>query len=212
MLAVGCRAENNRYYLNRGVELRPGYLAKWVEFTQIDSMTAVEQIQARHRVNTKNSKALAEADHMSKLDGINRDFNVQTILLRIKIEKATKNKKDLSDVEVQQIVNCQLKTKYDRLAAEARREGRSAARAANPNQDDDEDSEETDEEGWNDPNYVEEQRKALQEFSKLKKEAKKDLGKSKKKKKKKNKGGQALNNDDASDFGDGASYYSKNEE
>jgi len=28
-----CRAENNRYYLKRGVEVRPGYLAKWVLFS-----------------------------------------------------------------------------------------------------------------------------------------------------------------------------------
>ena len=33
VLAVACRAENNRYYLRRGVEVRPGYLAKWVEFS-----------------------------------------------------------------------------------------------------------------------------------------------------------------------------------
>lgn len=32
VLSVVCRAENNRYYLKRGVEVRPGYLARWVEF------------------------------------------------------------------------------------------------------------------------------------------------------------------------------------
>ena len=35
LLAVVCRAENNRYYLRRGIELRPGYLARWVEFNVI---------------------------------------------------------------------------------------------------------------------------------------------------------------------------------
>lgn len=30
-LAVVLRAENNRIYLRRGVELRPGYLGKWIE-------------------------------------------------------------------------------------------------------------------------------------------------------------------------------------
>jgi hypothetical protein len=35
VLSVVCRAENNRYYLERGVEVRPGYLARWVEFTVI---------------------------------------------------------------------------------------------------------------------------------------------------------------------------------
>lgn len=36
LLAVVCRAENNRFYLKRGVELRPGYLARWVEFRVLD--------------------------------------------------------------------------------------------------------------------------------------------------------------------------------
>jgi hypothetical protein len=36
VLAVVCRAENNRYYLRRGVEVRPGYLARWIEFAVLD--------------------------------------------------------------------------------------------------------------------------------------------------------------------------------
>ena len=40
VLAVVCRAENNRYYLKRGVEVRPGYLARWVEFSVIDTSRA----------------------------------------------------------------------------------------------------------------------------------------------------------------------------
>ena len=34
-LAVVCRAENNRYYLKHGVEIRPGYLASWLEFSVV---------------------------------------------------------------------------------------------------------------------------------------------------------------------------------
>ena len=34
MLAVFCRAENNRFYLRHGFELRPGYNGMWVEFCQ----------------------------------------------------------------------------------------------------------------------------------------------------------------------------------
>lgn len=30
LLSVFCRAENNRHYLNLGLELRPGYLGKWI--------------------------------------------------------------------------------------------------------------------------------------------------------------------------------------
>ena len=36
VLSVVCRSENNRYYLQRGVEVRPGYLARWIEFAVID--------------------------------------------------------------------------------------------------------------------------------------------------------------------------------
>jgi len=36
VLSVVCRAENNRYYLTRGVEVRPGYLARWIEFNVLD--------------------------------------------------------------------------------------------------------------------------------------------------------------------------------
>ena len=32
MLALFCRSENNRYYLEKNVELRPGFLANWIEF------------------------------------------------------------------------------------------------------------------------------------------------------------------------------------
>jgi len=36
LLATICRAENNKFYLAREVRLRPGYLAKWVEFKIIN--------------------------------------------------------------------------------------------------------------------------------------------------------------------------------
>lgn len=32
MLAAFCRAENNRFYLTKSIEVRPGFLAKWIEF------------------------------------------------------------------------------------------------------------------------------------------------------------------------------------
>jgi len=32
MLALFCRAENNRRYLKSNVEVRPGFLSKWIEF------------------------------------------------------------------------------------------------------------------------------------------------------------------------------------
>jgi len=33
LLSCECRAQNNRVYLKHGIELRPGFLGKWVEFT-----------------------------------------------------------------------------------------------------------------------------------------------------------------------------------
>ena len=36
LLSVFCRAENNRHYLNLGLELRPGYLGKWIQLSVIN--------------------------------------------------------------------------------------------------------------------------------------------------------------------------------
>lgn len=36
LLAVFCRAENNRHYLNLGLELRPGFLGKWIEVSVVN--------------------------------------------------------------------------------------------------------------------------------------------------------------------------------
>lgn len=44
LLSVYCRAENNRLYLKHGVEMRPGFLGKWVEFTCLDNSTTEEMI------------------------------------------------------------------------------------------------------------------------------------------------------------------------
>lgn len=43
-LAMLCRAENNRFYLTNGVELRPGYLGRWVEFRMLDQEDTVDII------------------------------------------------------------------------------------------------------------------------------------------------------------------------
>lgn len=44
LLSVFCRAENNRLYLKHGVEVRPGFLAKWIEFTCLDNDSTEEII------------------------------------------------------------------------------------------------------------------------------------------------------------------------
>jgi hypothetical protein len=43
MLAVYCRAENNRLFLKRNVEMRPGFLGKWIEYIIYD-----QEIEAPH--------------------------------------------------------------------------------------------------------------------------------------------------------------------
>jgi hypothetical protein len=35
MLALYCRAENNRIFLKKNIELRPGFMAKWIEYNCI---------------------------------------------------------------------------------------------------------------------------------------------------------------------------------
>ena len=37
LLSIFCRAENNRLYLKHGVEVRPGFLGKWIEFTCLEA-------------------------------------------------------------------------------------------------------------------------------------------------------------------------------
>jgi hypothetical protein len=37
LLSIFCRAENNRHYLNLGLELRPGFLGKWIELRVVDT-------------------------------------------------------------------------------------------------------------------------------------------------------------------------------
>jgi hypothetical protein len=79
VLAVVCRAENNRYYLRRGVEIRPGYLGRWIEFSSLDQNDERKDIteimrerQANQIVETQKN---VEADHLRYMDGINRNLN-----------------------------------------------------------------------------------------------------------------------------------------
>ena len=37
LISVFCRAENNRLYLRKGVEVRPGFTGKWIEFNCLPS-------------------------------------------------------------------------------------------------------------------------------------------------------------------------------
>jgi len=113
VLSVVCRAENNRYYLKRGVEIRPGYLARWVEFNVLDSTdqrAIIRQLNSRHEQASKETQKNAEIDHQKYFEGVNRDFNQQAIELRIQIEEA-KLQRPLTNEEKQEIVSAQLRSK-----------------------------------------------------------------------------------------------------
>jgi len=45
LLSVFCRAENNRFYLKHGVEVRPGFTGKWIEFTCLPNTQVDDIIQ-----------------------------------------------------------------------------------------------------------------------------------------------------------------------
>ena len=45
LLSVYCRAENNRLYLKHGVEVRPGFTGKWIEFACLETNEIDEIIQ-----------------------------------------------------------------------------------------------------------------------------------------------------------------------
>ena len=61
LLAVFCRAENNRLYLKHGVELRPGYLGKWIEVNCINEQQfpdIVSYFRARFLKPSEDAKAV----------------------------------------------------------------------------------------------------------------------------------------------------------
>jgi len=64
------RAENNRYYIRNGIELRPGFAAKWIEVSLIESRdpgTVIRNIIYRHENQSlENEKKKAE---LQKING-----------------------------------------------------------------------------------------------------------------------------------------------
>jgi len=79
--------------LKRGVELRPGYLARWLEFSVLnleEGKDAITILRDRHIHSVKEIQKNVEADHQKYMDGVNRNFNTQAVDLRIQIEQAKK--------------------------------------------------------------------------------------------------------------------------
>lgn len=180
VLSVICRAENNRYYLKRGVEVRPGYLAKWIEFSVIDTTngkSALEIIQNRHKANAEETKKNVEADHLRYMENFTQDFDTQAVNLRVQVEKALHGR-DISAEERANIVNIQREMKRERLAKEGvvdngqdfqqprarpATSGPPEENLSSANSFDSSDLEFNDLEGKID--YVEEQRRALAQFT-----------------------------------------------
>lgn len=112
-----------------------------------------------------------EADHQRYMDGINRNINNQAIELRIQIEEAKLNRA-LTDDEKQEIVNAQLARPGSRAGGGGAEhippgpDGRPAQqRRPQQQQEEESSSVSSDWDDWQDPDYIEEQREALQEFS-----------------------------------------------
>ena len=67
ILSIVCRAENNRYYLKRGVECRPGYLGRWIEFNVLESRDGrtdlVQLLKERQEAALEQTKKNIEQDH-----------------------------------------------------------------------------------------------------------------------------------------------------
>ena len=81
LLAVYCRAENNRLYLKKGVEIRPGFLGKWIEFTCFDNAQVDEIIQQMRQRFLKpcleQKSAIFEKEIMNQPDLIKEQRDIE---------------------------------------------------------------------------------------------------------------------------------------
>lgn len=103
VLAVVCRSENNRYYLSRGVELRPGYLARWLEFSIMDKElrkrgkhAIIQLMRQRYGIHNHELQRNVEADHQRYMDGINRGMEVKAIELKLEMAKVNNGGRELT--------------------------------------------------------------------------------------------------------------------
>lgn len=76
--------------------MRPGYLARWVEFTVLhlpEGKSPIHHIRERYTEQVKETQKNVEIDHQKYMDGVNRNFNEQAIQLRIQIEEINLGRK-----------------------------------------------------------------------------------------------------------------------
>ena len=215
VLSVACRAENNRTYLKQGVELRPGYLAKWIEFSVIgktgsfDAQVAIDMMRRRRDQNVQENQRLVEADHLRYTDGVGHDFDTQAFNLGVDVMKARLGR-ECTQEERTSIQQAQRRIRFERQANEKKDENFQnngfVVQGENQNEGNEslpgsgEYSFDSSDEGFDrledNFDYVEEQRKALSAFNTKLTEARGRLQSNnmgaptqeKKKKKKKKKG------------------------
>jgi len=111
VLAVVCRSENNRYYLSRGVEVRPGYLGRWLEFSVLDPEIRqggpagiVRALRARHAAHTLEVQRNVEADHQRYMEGVNRNLEAKAIEIKLEMAKINNGGKELTPEEKEKII------------------------------------------------------------------------------------------------------------
>ena len=134
---------------------------------------------------------MAELDHLRQMGGINRNLTKQAIDLKIRIREEEVGHK-LNDDQKQELINEQLKRPQSQAAVRRlnQRMGlEGQAQQAPPPEEDESSSVSSDWDDWQDPDYIEEQRQALQDFGKKQREIKATHSKKKKKKKPKKKRG-----------------------
>ena len=66
MLALYCRAENNRYFLAKDVEMRPGFLGKWVEFIVYQHLGEEDRVPIIEKIRERIEKARPMNVNMSQ--------------------------------------------------------------------------------------------------------------------------------------------------
>jgi len=91
LLAVFCRAENNRHYLGLGLELRPGFLGKWIEISIVDTGAHPDVItyfkdrflQPAIKLRTKKT----ESQMMQDEDFIKKQLEIEANIRRKQMNK-----------------------------------------------------------------------------------------------------------------------------
>ena len=93
LLSVYCRAENNRLYLKHGVEIRPGFTGKWIEFSCLDTNVVDEIIQMMRQRFLKpcleQKAAIFDKEVMGQAGLIEEQQDIENQILHEQQERAS---------------------------------------------------------------------------------------------------------------------------